>query len=84
VRFGIHASIVFHFLLDYSAVITEVIGHELFSFIFILVAITGFVAVAGVFKYMKEGVSHIRGMPVWIFEKQPEPDHEESSDSSLD
>ncbi len=84
VRFGIHASIVFHFLLDYSAVITEVIGHELFSFIFILVAITGFVAVAGVFKYMKEGVSHVRGMPVWIFEKEPEPDHEESSDSSLD
>ncbi len=83
-RFGIHASIVFHFLLDYSVVLTEVIGHELFSFIFILVAITGFVAVAGVFKYMKEGASRIHEMPVWIFEREPEPDHEESSDSSLD
>ncbi len=86
VRFGIHASIVFHFLLDYSVVLTDVIGHELFSFIFILVAITGFVAVAGLFKYMKEGVSGMKNRPVWVYEKvvEPEPDHEESSDSSLD
>ena len=86
VRFGIHASIAFHFLLDYSVVITDVIGHELFSFIFILVAITGFVAIAGAFKYMKEGAARIRDMPVWIFEREPEPepDHEDSSDSSLD
>ncbi len=70
IRFGIHASIAYHFLLDYSAVIADAVGPEIFSFIFILVAITGFVAVAGVLKYAKEGISGIRDMPVWIHERE--------------
>ncbi len=83
-RFGIHASIVFHFLIDYTVVLTDVIGHELFSFIFILAAITGFIAVAGLFKYMKEGASTMKNKPVWVYEKIAEPDQEDSSDSNLD
>ena len=80
IRFGVHASIVFHFLMDYSVIASEAIGHELFSFIFILVAITGFVAVYGLFKYMREGASNIESMPVWVRDQMPE----ESNGSNLD
>ena len=81
IRFGIHASIAYHFLLDYSAVIADAVGPEIFSFIFILVAITGFVAVAGVLKYAKEGISGIRDMPVWIHEKETKAEEPEEPEA---
>ena len=75
VRFGIYASIMLHFLIDYTALMIPAVGQEIYSFILIAVIVLGFISVAKLAKDVRDGVRRIGRMPVWI---------QESNDSKRD
>ncbi len=80
VRFGIHASIIFHFITDYSGIALAAVGEQIFSFIFILIAVIGFISVVALAKRLKDGFHSIGSMPTWVREEDQTDD---SSDSNL-
>lgn len=81
VRFGIHVSIIFHFITDFSGIALAVVGEQIFSFIFILIVVIGFISVAALAKYLKDGIPKIGNMPTWVAEDEDQTD--DSSRSNL-
>jgi len=77
-RFGLHASIIFHMINDYLGVWLVAIP-TFGSILEILIILTGIVCIPVLFKRGWEGLRAIKGLPVTGYETQ-----DESSDSNTD
>lgn len=64
VRFGVHVSILFHFLTDYMTCSSYLIGEVAFGSIVLLIMITGLVCMVGLLSRTFNGLSGIADMPV--------------------
>lgn len=63
IRFGIHASIAFHFITDYMAVCLDTIGAGTTSMIMLAMMALGLVCLIGVLKGVYRGLKGFRDMP---------------------
>ncbi len=81
VRFGVYASIMFHFLIDYTGIMVAAVGTEIYGFILIACIVLGFISVVKLAKSLKDGVRRIPGMPVWV---QDDMDSRRSRDSTAE
>ena len=63
VRFGIHVSVTFHFLIDYMTISHSLMGDALFNFLFIFAIVIGFVCLADLLKRLYEGLGNLKDLP---------------------